>query len=979
DDDTTYESYIEITDGETIETSNTKTITTEQAYEAPVIDSFDLTNQDIDSFDVDYQISTGSEGNVEARIYYKKQSDNTYQEIINNNLGSGSYTETITGLDDDTTYESYIEITDGETIQTSNTKTITTNQDLNPPTGSISSSFPEIKTTENFNLNINNYFQNYDQVMIKDQDENVIINENIPSNPGDATLDTHIENQEPKYELRLYLEDGDAKLEYKPLKFEEHQRSFNIEVSNNDGSIDDNFTLELIKGDVIITTPNFNLNPEYQLNFTDFLNTNYYNRYFNNATLSVLNQTINVEKDRNTREDIETNDFRFTLENQQGNTRFDFLNKQNIYGNVYIDNINIDNQDNLSNIARLEKDYPIINEYFTKSRLTELDGYNTFEILRVNNETKDIIISTNGYIAILDEDLNKKESISSRNFNYTEVELYDDKIITTNNQKDLTIYDYDFNIIETTNYGGTNTETTLSVNTQTGDILTQTKPDEVSIYNQDLELLNNFSISGEVFISEYDPVNNGFYFSDLFDVYYTKEPYNDAKSVYDAQRIERATINKKTGELLGGSGSNMNIINLVPRFNQESFYVENEFLPGTAQIIDLYHNPHNDLLHAFSNYFILSEQRLLTLKEYYEEENYFVPANTILDIGFNEDDIITSQTGFGIYVYEQVEPTGFQWLNSEYVTNPISFNNKETINISDLHTGELQDLRFTFNNDVFTIEEDGEEERFENQERELRIYKNQSGFYLDATNLIRTSNETFTIRANPEIDNEKLDIILNYKRPDIVPIKNIPDINLNISEAFELDLTQYFEENEINQDVFRFNFKIGNEEVINISNNDFVPETNEFLTAQWATNTTLRLTAERGFDTEDDDNFAYISYDDENNQRQEFRLTSGAINDGFIISNLERLENVFPDSDELSTGEKILWTLSFMLVITAVIGFATATTTGINNGVLYLLLFINTLIFLYFASIGYISGWIVVLIIILTITYLTLPFLKFPQ
>lgn len=97
-----------------------------------------------------------------------------------------------------------------------------------------------------------------------------------------------------------------------------------------------------------------------------------------------------------------------------------------------------------------------------------------------------------------------------------------------------------------------------------------------------------------------------------------------------------------------------------------------------------------------------------------------------------------------------------------------------------------------------------------------------------------------------------------------------------------------------------------------------------------------------------------------------------------ILTNLvNAVIELFPDADDLSTTEKITYVLLSMVVLALILGYASANKeTGIPKAMIYLILFLEALLFLFFVRISYIPVGILVIgvLVIVAIAYLFIKF-----
>src|SRR6056297_784543 len=268
-------------------------------------------------------------------------------------------------------------------------------------------------------------------------------------------------------------------------------------------------------------------------------------------------------------------------------------------------------------------------------------------------------------------------------------------------------------------------------------------------------------------------------------------------------------------------------------------------------------------------------------------------------------------------------------------------------------------------------------------------YEVKAGVYsYELDNNYYGNTKTFTTKSPPFKNTEKKTItsaeefeeFINNLEPDSeyefrAVMENGNKIYYGDSETFNTELIPP----EIEKDIETLIIKYNQEKIINLENN-----------YNYYNSYTLKIDGENIYSStnltdEEDEKVLNIKFDEdkiilksfETEKEYEAKITltneeGSTIDDfkirieaGFFEGIVDGITGIFPDSEDLSSGQKVGYILISMLIVTIILVAIGVTTGGISKGIIILTGILDFLIFIFFIDIGYVSlGLLIAMVII---------------
>lgn len=218
----------------------------------------------------------------------------------------------------------------------------------------------------------------------------------------------------------------------------------------------------------------------------------------------------------------------------------------------------------------------------------------------------------------------------------------------------------------------------------------------------------------------------------------------------------------------------------------------------------------------------------------------------------------------------------------------------------------------------------------------------------------------YEFRAVMEADGETKRGSVSDFTTDLVPPqinREIADFSLNYESEREINLDDYYEYYD------SYTLKIDDETISNsktLVNDDIDPVLDINLSSDSILFTSHEI--------EEDYEAEIILYNEEGTETDKFNIEIKA---GFLESIVDSLTGIFPDSDDLSGGQKAGYVLVSMLVISIIMVAIGTTTGGVSKGILILTGILNFLALIFYIAIGYISLGILIALILIAIAVIS--------
>src|SRR6056297_1542861 len=268
-------------------------------------------------------------------------------------------------------------------------------------------------------------------------------------------------------------------------------------------------------------------------------------------------------------------------------------------------------------------------------------------------------------------------------------------------------------------------------------------------------------------------------------------------------------------------------------------------------------------------------------------------------------------------------------------------------------------------------------------------YEVKAGVYsYELDNNYYGNTKTFTTKSPPFKNTEKKTItsaeefeeFINNLEPDSeyefrAVMENGNKIYYGDSETFNTELIPP----EIEKDIGTLTFKYNQEKIINLENNynyynsyTLNIDGNNIYSSTNLTNEEDKKVLNIKFD---ENKIILKSFETEKEYEAKITLTNeegSTIDDfkirieaGFFEGIVDGITGIFPDSEDLSSGQKVGYILISMLIVTIILVAIGVTTGGISKGIIILTGILDFLIFIFFIAIGYVSlGLLIAMVII---------------
>src|SRR6056297_1657705 len=268
-------------------------------------------------------------------------------------------------------------------------------------------------------------------------------------------------------------------------------------------------------------------------------------------------------------------------------------------------------------------------------------------------------------------------------------------------------------------------------------------------------------------------------------------------------------------------------------------------------------------------------------------------------------------------------------------------------------------------------------------------YEVKAGVYsYELDNNYYGNTKTFTTKSPPFKNTEKKTITSAEEFEEF--INNLePDSEYEFRAVMENGNKTYYGDSEtfntelippqIEKDIGTLTFKYKQEKIINLENN-----------YNYYNSYTLKIDGENIYSStnltnEEDNKVLNIKFDEnkiilnsfETEKEYEAKITltneeGSTIDDfkieikaGFFEGIVDGITGIFPDSEDLSSGQKVGYILISMLIVTIILVAIGVTTGGISKGIIILTGILDFLIFIFFIAIGYVSlGLLIAMVII---------------
>ena len=268
-------------------------------------------------------------------------------------------------------------------------------------------------------------------------------------------------------------------------------------------------------------------------------------------------------------------------------------------------------------------------------------------------------------------------------------------------------------------------------------------------------------------------------------------------------------------------------------------------------------------------------------------------------------------------------------------------------------------------------------------------YEVKAGVYsYELDNNYYGNTKTFTTKSPPFKNTEKKTITSAEEFEEF--INNLePDSEYEFRAVMENGNKTYYGDSEtfntelippqIEKDIGTLTFKYNQEKIINLENNynyynsytlnidgDNIysstnltdEEDNKVLNIKFDENKIIL----NSFETEKEYEAKITLTNEEGSTIDDFKIRIEA---GFFEGIVDGITGIFPDSEDLSSGQKVGYILISMLIVTIILVAIGVTTGGISKGIIILTGILDFLIFIFFIAIGYVSlGLLIAMVII---------------
>jgi len=248
--------------------------------------------------------------------------------------------------------------------------------------------------------------------------------------------------------------------------------------------------------------------------------------------------------------------------------------------------------------------------------------------------------------------------------------------------------------------------------------------------------------------------------------------------------------------------------------------------------------------------------------------------------------------------------------------------------------------------------------------------------------------KTFTTKSPPFKNTEKKTITSAKEFEEF--INNLePDSEYEFRAVMENGNKTYYGDSEtfntelippqIEKDIGTLTFKYNQEKIINLENNynyynsyTLNIDGNNIYSSTNLTNEedekvlNIKFNEDKiilnSFETEKEYEAKITLTNEEGSTIDDFKIEIKA---GFFEGIVDGITGIFPDSEDLSSGQKAGYVLVSMLIVTIILVAIGVTTGGVSKGILILTSVLDFLIFIFFIAIGYVSlGLLIAMIII---------------
>jgi len=215
---------------------------------------------------------------------------------------------------------------------------------------------------------------------------------------------------------------------------------------------------------------------------------------------------------------------------------------------------------------------------------------------------------------------------------------------------------------------------------------------------------------------------------------------------------------------------------------------------------------------------------------------------------------------------------------------------------------------------------------------------------------------TYEFRAIMEYDSKTKTGDTEIFQTSLIPpeiIQDLGEIKLGFNEKREIDINE--------------NYKYWDSYTVQINGQNVYSSTN-FTTEEGDIVINADISQDKliinSFETEGSYNGKITLTNSEGSTIDEFTIK---VEPSFFQKIINGIVNIFPDSEDLNTGQKVGYVLVTMLVITIIMVAIGTTTGGVSKGILILTGILNFLIFIFYIAIGYISLGILISFILLAV------------